>query len=311
MTRAVAGAPISWGVCEVPGWGHQMGPSRVLDEMSGLGLTATELGPDGFLPADPSHLSDLLSDHGLRLVGGFLPIVLHDHARWMADLADVERRLGTLAAAGASMVVVAAATGSDGYETTPAPAAAEWRELARTVAELERMSGEVGMRVSVHPHHGTVIETPSAIATFLDVSDAALCLDTGHVLVGGGNPVALARQAADRISHVHVKDVDASIAARVRDGSLGYHQAVRAGMYRPLGAGDVDIAAVLTALDRSGYDGWYVLEQDITLVDEPPPGGGPVLDVAASLRFLTDVPTPAGAGGTGASAPTNGKRGTR
>ena len=70
----IAGAPISWGVCEVPGWGYQLPPDRVLREMREVGLAATELGPDGFLPGDPGAL---LSRYGLRPVGGFTPLVLH------------------------------------------------------------------------------------------------------------------------------------------------------------------------------------------------------------------------------------------
>src|SRR5690606_3894494 len=114
----IAGAPISWGVCEVPGWGHQMTPDRVLEEMSTLGLTATELGPDGFLPADPAELRALLGAHGLSLMAGFVPVVLHDPDRWPAERDEVDRRLEVLAAGGAEMAVLAAATGVDGYEET-------------------------------------------------------------------------------------------------------------------------------------------------------------------------------------------------
>ena len=72
--RRIAGAPISWGVCEVPGWGTQLPPERVLAEMAGLGIEATELGPLGWLGADPAAR---LGEYGLALVGGFVPLVLH------------------------------------------------------------------------------------------------------------------------------------------------------------------------------------------------------------------------------------------
>ena len=73
----IAGAPISWGVCEVPGWGYQMETDRMLREAAELGLTAVEAGPEGFLPSEPAEASRLLSEHGLGLVGGFVPAVLH------------------------------------------------------------------------------------------------------------------------------------------------------------------------------------------------------------------------------------------
>ena len=74
----IAGAPISWGVCEVPGWGHQLDPDRVLREMREVGLAATEFGPAGFLPDDPAGKVATLAAHGLAAVGGFVPVVLHD-----------------------------------------------------------------------------------------------------------------------------------------------------------------------------------------------------------------------------------------
>ena len=77
-TLKIAGAPISWGVCEVPGWGYQLSPQRVLAEMRDLGLAATELGPEGFLPSDPDELSALLDSYGLSCVGTFAPVLLHD-----------------------------------------------------------------------------------------------------------------------------------------------------------------------------------------------------------------------------------------
>lgn len=114
---------------------------------------------------------------------------------------------------------------------------------------------------------------------------------TGHLLAGGTDPVALARRAAGRIAHVHLKDVDAAMAARVRAGDLTYTAAVRTGLYRPLGHGDVDVLAIIAALDAVGYSGWYVLEQDTVLNVEPAPGEGPLADVLESLAHLRTVAT--------------------
>src|SRR5262245_43483918 len=73
----LAGAPISWGVCEVPGWGVQLSPDRVLSEMAALGLTATELGALGWLPLDGKEVKHTLDRYGLQLVGGFVPVLIH------------------------------------------------------------------------------------------------------------------------------------------------------------------------------------------------------------------------------------------
>src|SRR2546425_9470315 len=97
----VAGAPITWGVSEVAGWGHSMPPVRVLAEMSAIGLTATELGPPGYLPADAKTLRDLLAAHRLRLAAGFLAAVLHEPGRGADSLAEVSGAAADLSGGGA------------------------------------------------------------------------------------------------------------------------------------------------------------------------------------------------------------------
>ena len=285
--QRVAGAPISWGVCEVPGWGYQMGAERVLDEAARLGLTALEAGPDGFLPGEPEEMASLLSQHGLELVGGFLPVVLHRPQARDPKLASVERQAKLFAAAGASVLVIAAATGEEGYEESAGLEDSEWEELFATLAMVEEIGTEHGLSVVLHPHYGTEIESPEHVQRFLEGCDTALCLDTGHSMVGGGDPVALTEAAAARIHHVHLKDVDRDLAERVVSGTLPYEKAVRDGLYMPLGDGDVDVGRVLEVLDGAGYDGWYVLEQDMMLSTDP--GYGPAAEVGRSLAYLRGV----------------------
>ncbi len=283
----IAGAPISWGVCEVPDWGVQPTAGRVLDELASVGLHALELGPDGFLPPDPAELRSLLDARGLRLVGGFVPLVLHrpDHAA-AAD-AQLRRATTLLAEAGADVVVVAATAAEAGYDRSRRLAAEEWTTL---VAQLERARETVaaaGLTVALHPHVGTVVEGADDVGELLERSSVPLCLDTGHLLIGGTDPVELARTAAGRIAHVHLKDVDGGLAAQVRDGTTTYGRAVADGLYRPLGRGDARIGEVVDTLQRGGYRGWYVLEQDVRLGGEPAAGEGPVQDVRASVAYLT------------------------
>ncbi len=282
----VAGAPISWGVCEVPGWGYQLAPGRVLTEMRQAGLTATELGPEGFLPSDPAALVALLDGYGLSCVGGFVPVVLFDPGHDPMD--ELAGPLESLVAAGAAVVVLAAASGADGYDTRPVLSDEQWHTL---LANLDRLAGTVtahGLIAVLHPHVGTMVETRAEVDRVLTGSGIGLCLDTGHLLIGGTDPLTLARQVPERIRHAHLKDVDAALAAKVRSGELTYTQAVAAGMYVPLGAGDVDIAGIVKSLQDSGFDGWYVMEQD-NILDAEPVGDaqhGPLADVLASVAFL-------------------------
>lgn len=287
LRSRIAGAPISWGVCEVPGWGHQLAPARVLAEMRDLGLAATEFGPDGFLPAAPDRAAGLLAGHGLAAVGGFVPVVLHDPAR--DPVPDVERVLPFFTAAGAASLVLAAATGRDGYDARPRLDRAQWATLLANLGRVRDTAAAAGVVATVHPHVGTVVQTASELRRVLDGSDVPLCLDTGHLLVGGADPVQIAASVPDRIAHVHLKDVAADVAADVRSGRITYAEGVRSGLYRPLGQGEAGIAAIVTSLETAGYRGWYVLEQDTALDAEPPAGAGPAADVAASLEFLARV----------------------
>ena len=107
----IAGAPITWGVDGTPGWGHLMDADRVLGEMQEVGLKATELGPDKYLPSDPAELAQKLDHYDLDLVGGFVPVVLHIPERVEDSLAYFARACATLAGCGSSVVVLAAGSG--------------------------------------------------------------------------------------------------------------------------------------------------------------------------------------------------------
>ncbi|MFI5695839.1 sugar phosphate isomerase/epimerase family protein [Kribbella sp. NPDC051586] len=286
LAARIAGAPISWGVCEVPGWGWQYDVETVLAEMRDAGLAATEFGPDGFLPEDPAEKAKTLADVGLRAVGGFVPVVLHDPSYNPAP--QVATALEGFVAAGATTLVLAAATGQEGYDDRPVLDETGWSTLLGNLDKLSALAAGSGVLATIHPHVGTMVENADDVERVLNGSSIGLTLDTGHLLIGGVDPVDLAVKHTDRIRHTHLKDVDAGWAARVQAGSVSYTDAVRQGMYRPLGAGDIDIATIVSTLEQSGYDGWYVLEQD-TILQSRPEGEGPVVDVRASIDHLRAI----------------------
>lgn len=283
----VAAAPISWGVSELATWGLRLPAERVLSEMAAAGFGATELGPPGYLPEDPHACREMLDRHGLRLVAGFLAVVLHESRA--SALGEVGTHAAELAAAGAEMLVLAAALPGESYERHDELTATQWRELLSTLTACAAVAAGRGVKVSFHPHAGTAVESRDQVNRLLDACDVDLCLDTGHLLLGGTDPVELARRAGRRISHVHLKDVDLDIATSVRAGELSYSKAVRDGLYRPLGEGDLDVSAVVTALRDVGYQGWFVLEQDTALTAETEPADGPGAAARQSLEYFRRI----------------------
>lgn len=286
----VAAAPISWGVCEVPGWGYQMAPVRVLEEMREIGFSATEFGPEGFLPMEPALKASILKDHNMTAVGGFVPVILHraDHD----PLPGVRKELQGYQAAGAKTLVLAANSSIDGYdEKLPILSDKEWKILFNNLNEIQAEAAKIGVETVLHPHVGTMIETYEHIMRVLEGSKMQFCLDTGHMMIGGTNPSEFADKYPERVAHTHLKDVKDAVAQRVRDGEITYYEGVTKGMYTPLGQGDASIRAIVRSLVKFGYTGWFTLEQDLVVNEEPEVGKGPYTQVKMSYKFLRDVLT--------------------
>ena len=289
VLQRIAGAPITWGVDPFPGWGYQLDRDRVLGEMAGAGLKATELGPDGYLPADPNELSDYMDGHGLQVVGGFVPALLYREEAFQSELAYVRRASRQLADAGADTLVLGPSSHHDGYDMSVEMTEDEWTIFLRNLRRLEHVTADAGVVTALHPHWGMAIEKHHHIDRLLESSGVGLCLDTGHAYLGGVDPVDLAAMAGDRVRHVHLKDVDPEAAERVRAGRVPFRDAVIGGMFVPLGEGAVDIAGTIRRLETSGFKGWYVLEQDVALASEPESGSGPGADALTSVAYLRDL----------------------
>lgn len=288
MKVKIAGAPISWGVCEVPGWGHQMQPNRVLKEMAELGLTATEFGPAGFLPDDPQQRAQLLRELGMQAIGGFYPILLHDSQQ--DPIPALEQELKAYQAAGAEVLVLAAATGVDGYdEKRPVLDEAKWQVIFENLARASALATKYGVTAVIHPHVGTMIETQADCQKLLEHTDISFCLDTGHMLIGGTDPVEFSNQHGARIKHAHLKDVNLEVARRVQSGEINYYQGVIHGLYTPLGQGDVDVRSIIQNLLSVGFDGWLALEQDLVVSAEPDFAKGPIENARSSVEFIRRV----------------------
>lgn len=288
----IASAPISWGICEVPGWGQMLPTERVLTEMTDLGFSATEYGAPGFLPSEPTAIRGVLDGHGMSLIGGFTPLVLHDPARREGELARVREVAELFGRSGAS-TFVSCPVMDDDWSVPRLLDREEHAHLVRMLAEVDTICEDHGLRQVLHPHLQTVVETRHDVERLLQDCDVDWCLDTGHLAIGGTDPVEFARQASDRVGHVHLKDVRMDLVPRMLDRSTSIMEGVQAGLFPPLGQGDLALADVVLILERAGYQGWYIIEQDTAITGEMPAAGeGPVTGVQASMRYLHDVVAP-------------------
>jgi inosose dehydratase len=255
-------------------------------EMTESGLSATELGPDGFLPLDPGELREYVARYDMSVIGGFVPALLYRPDVVETELAYVERASRQLAATGSKVLVLGPSSHNDGYDTQYDMTEDEWPVFLANLRRLQGLAEDAGLATALHPHWSMAIEDGRDVERLLDASDVGLCVDTGHLYLAGTDPVDVVRMAPERVLHVHLKDVDADAAARVRSGELPFRQAVIDGLFTPLGAGGVDIASVIRTLEAAGFRGWYVLEQDVSLAAEPPPGEGPKADAVESVDWL-------------------------
>lgn len=297
LLERTATAPISWGVCEMPGWGYQLPVEAVLAEMHNAGFTHTELGSIGYLPTDPNELNSALDRHSLSLLGGFVPLMLHNPSQTESTLASAAETAALISGGGGRFFVSCAVSHPDDWRRTPL-ADHEWPVVADTLAEVGRVASDHGLVQAFHPHFGALIETAAETERILEISDTALVQDTAHLLLGGADVLDMTKRYLDRIALVHIKDVDLSIAARVMAGELSLMQGVQHGLFPPLGQGGLPITEIVDLLEKTGRDLWYVLEQDAAISEDDPSAVARLrFDARQSIDFLRSLePVLAGAG---------------
>lgn len=288
LRERLAAAPITWGVCEVPGWGYQLSPDEVLADMAALGFTHTEFGSVGFLPTDGHELAAVLRRHGLSLLGGFVAVVLHDPDRIDAEMARVADVMTQMASAGGTWFVSCPVFDHGDWQR-PQLDQAQWKRIFQGLAAIDDTAARFGMQQAFHPHVGALIQDDAETRAVLEHTDTRLVLDPAHLTLGGSDPAALVRSHSDRIGLVHLKDVDAAAAERLRRGDITLMRAVQQGLFPPLGHGTVPLAEIIGALEQARPGLWYVLEQDAAL------NGPDAADVerlrhgvAQSLDFVQD-----------------------
>jgi inosose dehydratase len=263
-------APDSWGVWFADD-DRQVPYTRFLDELVLAGYRWLELGPYGYLPTDPQRLADEIGSRGLLVSGGTTFGALHRPAAWGDMLAKTRKVAELTAAAGASHLVFIPPMYRDEktgeYTESPELSASQWASFGQRANELGKiLLEEHGVRLCLHPHADSHIQTQAEIERYLDNSDsryANLCLDTGHVAYGGGDCVELIRGYAERIGYVHIKQMDPVVLAEVADKGLSFGEAVARGVCVEPPAGVPDPSVVIAELSTLDAELFVIVEQDL------------------------------------------------
>ncbi|MFT5195211.1 MAG: inosose dehydratase [Cellvibrionaceae bacterium] len=272
----VANAPCSWGVIENTE-GERKTYLDVINEMSAAGYAGTELGDWGFMPTDPKILVPQLEERNLQMLGSWVTARLYDSAYHQAGIDQAIKTAELLAAVGGKDAFIII---GDDHSTIPLRHdnsgritpdmildEAGWGEYtAGAMAVAKAVKEATGLRSLIHHHGATYVETAAEIEKFLSLTDPDLIgmvFDTGHCMLGQGDPVTVLKKHADRVKHVHFKDFDPSVVANADANGWGYQQMIGQGVFPELGQGAVDFAAVYAALQEINYSGWIVVEQDV------------------------------------------------
>ena len=295
MAIQVANAPISWGIMEHVEYPKEYPYSRVLDELVEAGYRGTELGPYGFLPADPAVLRKELDKRSLTLCSAFIDLELGNAAAHKEAFADLERSAKLISAAGAKLLVLSDRITPDRNAVSGRRAEAnaiswtepQWKVAAQAIREIIDRCKTMGLRVAFHHHAGGHVETPEETDRLLSLFPAdqlGLCLDTGHYVYGGGDAVAFLEKQVARVWCVHLKDVYEKKIEEARRARMNFHEAVRHGIFAPVGKGSIDFGQVLALLKTGGFNGWVVVEADVL------PGGvgadAPLANAISGREYL-------------------------
>src|SRR5712691_171011 len=275
---AVANAPVSYGAFELTVGQDPNVPSgtQVLDQVAAAGYAGIDLGPVGYL-GDGERLGELLAERGLGLAGAYVELPYSDPAALKGAVGELDAILGVFDAVrsylpGPAPRPTLADKGSKERAMLPARSVRDhslgfdadgWRRFAAGLSHVIARCRDRGYEPTFHPETGTHIEAPWEIERVLEVSDVGLCLETGHMLLGGGDPVAMLRDLGGRVNHVHLKDARLAVMNEIVTDQAPVTEIWTREVFCALGGGDLDVDAVLAGLRTISFGGWLVVEQDI------------------------------------------------
>jgi len=291
----VANAPVSYGAFELTVGILPDVPdgAAVLDEVAAAGYAGIDLGPLGYFGYG-EELAENLARRRLALAGGFFELPFSDPTKMPAVVGELDALLDVFDAVsvngdGLKPRPTLADAGSDLRRSRPGQAARDrslgfdtegWKHFGHGVEMAVARCRDRGYEPTFHHETGTYVEAPWEIEKVLELTSIGLCLDTGHLLLGGGDPVKAMEDWGERINHVHLKDARKAVVEQIVREAAPVAEIWRRKAFCRLGEGDLDVDGVLERLGR--YSGWLVVEQDVL----PESGGKPAADQRANREYL-------------------------
>jgi inosose dehydratase len=295
----VANAPVSYGAFEITVGidSNVPDPLTLLDWVQDADYEGIDLGPVGYL-GDVDTLAGRLEDHQLNLAGGYLELPFSEPDKLEPALSELSSLLDVFDSVSGSDVELRAKptladAGSPTRSRFPGRAAldpsvglddAAWERFADGLARAVELCRQRGYEPTFHHHTATYVEAQWEIERLLELSDVGLCLDTGHLLLGRGDPITAIRDWSERINHVHLKDARLDRLEEIVAEAAPVEEIWRRQAFCALGDGDIDIEQVLAALSEINYSGWLVVEQDV--LPDPANPKQPALDQHRNREYL-------------------------
>lgn len=267
MSIKVGIAPDSWGVW-FPQHEKQTPWNRCMDEMKESGFEGVELGPWGYFPNTNPELKEALEKRALSLVAGTVGGDFLDDASIDEMCKTIDEIAALLKDFPEAKYIVLLPSMYTDLETgvlvmNPELSKEQWTTYCRNVQRAADRVEKHGLIGTFHPHVDCHVQTEEQIEALLNDTSVQLCLDTGHHVYGGGEPISFYLKHADRIPYIHIKDCDLSVKAKMEQEKWSFAKAVTEDIMVEPGKGSIDFEKFHDALVKGGYEGWVVVEQDL------------------------------------------------
>ena len=263
-------APIAWTNDDLPDLGGENTFEQCVSEMALAGFTGSEVGNK--YPKDPEILKKALQLRGVEICNQWFSSFLISK-----PFEEVEKefraQLSFLKAMGAKIIGASEQSYSvQGQQETPVFGQKyvmddkEWELLCSGLDRLGKIAKEeYGISLTFHHHMGTVVQNPDEVKRMMDNTNpeyVSLLFDTGHFAYCGADPLEMVKTYADRIRHVHLKDIRPEVVQKVKDNGLSFLEGVRLGAFTIPGDGCIDFDPIFEVLEKAGYEGYMVVEAE-------------------------------------------------